>query len=142
MGYLRNKNYIEKTAFFGSIWDKVKSGVKTAIEYSPIGLANKAVKAVTGVDTMSAVTNLGSKMVNNAVTGAKAVGSGISGGFSAAWNGITDSNAGMMSRLFSATPIGMMWNGANGMRQSIQNSMGGAGTATNMGSGGAHTNLG
>lgn len=142
MGYLRNTTYMEKAAFLGGLWNKIKKGVKTAVDYSPIGLANKAVKAVTGFDAMSAATNLGSKMVNNAITGAKAVGSGIAGGFSAAWNGATDSNASMMSRLFGATPIGMMWNGASGMRQSIQNSIGGAGTTTNMGSGGAHTNLG
>lgn len=145
MGYLRRPAYMEKSAFFSKLWDKAKTGLKKAVEYSPIGLANKAVKAVTGVDAMSAVTNLGSKMVGNAITGAKALGSGITGGLSAAWKGATDPNASMMSRLFGATPIGMMWNGLSGagqgMKQSIQGSMGGAGSSTNLGSGGAHTNL-
>lgn len=142
MGYLRRPVYIEKNAFFGKLLDKAKTGLKKAIEYSPIGLANKAVKAVTGVDAMSAVTNLGSKMGGAAASGAKALGSGISSGISSAWNGVMGPDASMMSRLFGATPIGMIWNSANGMQKSIRNSMGGAGSSTNLGSGGAHTNLG
>lgn len=141
MGYLRQPTHIEKTAFF----KKLKDGFKRVVDSSPIGLANKAVKAVTGFDAMSSATNLGSKMLSNAWTGTKALGSGLMGGLSAAWKGATDPNASMMSRMFGLTPIGMSWNMLGGMAkgtmQSFQGSMGGAGSATNLGSGGAHTNL-
>lgn len=117
MGYLRQPTHIEKSAFF----KKLKEGFKKAMEWSPVNLANKAVKSVTGIDAMGTAANAAKTNLNTAA-----------GGLSSIWKGATDSNQSWWSRALSLTGAGMMFNGAKGAGQGFMNSMGGK----------AHTNLG